>query len=65
MYCIILVSKNYVSKRWTNLEREAAQARAFSEDREYILPIRLDEVQVPGLLPTVGYLEWKKEGVNG
>lgn len=64
-YCIILISKNYVAKRWTNLEREAAQARAFCEDREYILPIRIDDTEVPGLLLTVSYLDWKKEGIDG
>lgn len=42
---------------WTNLERESAQARAFSEkNNEYILPARFDETEIPGLLPTIGYV---------
>lgn len=63
-YCIMLLSQYYNAKRWTKLEREAAQARVFSQDREYLLPIRLDDSRVPGILPTIGYLEWEKEGLD-
>jgi len=56
-YCIVLVSRHYVLKRWTRLEWKAAQARAFEEfDCAYILPIRLDNTELPGLLSTIGYL---------
>jgi len=64
-YCIMLISENYARKRWTMLERQAAQARAFMGDTTYILPVRLDSADVPGVLSTVGYLDWQKEGVPG
>ena len=38
-------------------ERQLAQARAFQENREYILPVRLDDTEIPGIPPTVGYLD--------
>ncbi len=60
-YCILLLSRHYANKVWTRHEREAAQARAFSENREYILPVRLDETEIPGVLPTTGYLRWPPE----
>ncbi len=60
-FCVILVSADYKKKRWTVLERRAAQARAFSQGREYILPVRIDDTELEGLLPTVGYLSWKDE----
>src|SRR6266487_3665883 len=60
-YCVIFISKHYATKRWTTHEREAAQARAFQENEEYILPIRLDNTELPGILPTVAYLEWPPE----
>lgn len=56
-YCVIFVSENYSRKLWTNHERKSAQARAFHENREYILPIRLDDTQLSGLLETTGYLD--------
>ena len=60
-YCILLLSKHYATKVWTKHEREAAQARAFNENRPYILPVRLDETEIPGVLPTIGYLGWPPE----
>lgn len=63
-YCVILISEHYAKKLWTNHEREAAQARAFTEHKEYILPVRLDDTKIPGLPPTVGYLKWPPEGAE-
>jgi hypothetical protein len=60
-FCIMLISEHYASKWWTTQERKAAQARAFSQSAEYILPIRLDETEVPGLLPTTMCLRWDQE----
>lgn len=57
-YCVTFLSKHYATKLWTNHEREASQARAFQENAEYILPIRLDATDIPGLLPTVAHLNW-------
>ncbi len=60
-YCVMFLSQHYAAKVWTNLERQAAQARSFQEHQEYILPIRLDDTEIPGLLPTVDYLRWPPE----
>jgi hypothetical protein len=56
-YCVVFLSKHYSRKLWTNHERESAQARAFEEHSEYILPVRLDDTEVPGIRPTTGYLK--------
>jgi hypothetical protein len=57
-YCVMLLSQHYASKVWTNLERQAAQARAFQEHKEYLLPIRLDTTEIIGILPTIAYFDW-------
>ena len=49
-YCLMLVSAAYAAKVWTTHERKSAQARAFSQSAEYILPVRFDETEIPGLL---------------
>ncbi len=59
-YCVVFISRNYAKKLWTSHERKAAQARAFTENREYILPARFDSTPIPGLTPTVGYVNLKK-----
>ena len=56
-YCVLFISKNYATKLWTNHERRSAQARAFSENEEYILPVRFDDTIIPGLRDTVGYID--------
>ncbi len=60
-FCVMFLSDHYARKVWTNHERRAAQARAFLEHREYILPVRLDETIIPGVLPTIGHLSWPPE----
>jgi hypothetical protein len=59
-YCVVFISKHYASKLWTNHERRSAQARAFSQNKEYLLPARFDDAELPGLPPTVGYLDLRK-----
>jgi TIR domain len=56
-YCVLFISEAYRKKLWTNHERESAQARAFEENREYILPARFDDTQIPGLRSTTGYID--------
>lgn len=63
-YCVTFFSEHYVAKTWTKHELRAAQARAFIEQQEYILPIRLDETEIPGILPTTAYLTWEQETVE-
>lgn len=56
-YCVIFVSSDYATKQWTTHERKSAQARAFEDNREYILPARFDNTEIPGLRATVGYVD--------
>jgi CheY-like chemotaxis protein len=60
-YCVMFLSQHYATKLWTNHERESAQARAFRENEEYILPIRLDDTEIPGIPLTIAYLSWPPE----
>jgi len=50
IYTIMFVSEAYRDNLWTNHERKYAQARAFTESEEYILPAKFDKsVEIPGL----------------
>jgi hypothetical protein len=55
-FTVMFISVAYRKKRWANHERQAAQARAFQESQEYILPARFDDTDIPGVLPTTGYV---------
>lgn len=56
-YCVMIISVHYAQKLWTNHERRSAQTRAFKEQEEYILPVRLDDSAIPGIHDTVGYID--------
>lgn len=58
-YCLMVISQSYRDKQWTNHERKAAQARAFSQHKEYILPLKLDDTEIPGLNETIGYVDFR------
>jgi hypothetical protein len=64
-YCVVFVSEHYVTKPWTRHEIKAAQAKQFTAESEYILPVRLDDSQLPGLAPTVGYVDARDLNAEG
>ncbi len=64
-HCLMLVSKEYVERDWPTHERRHALARALRERSAYILPVRFDSTDVPGLPPTIGYLQFDEYGVDG
>jgi len=64
MFTIAFLSQHYARKLWTNHERTSAQARAFQENSDYILPVRFDDTVIPGILPTTGYIEAKSKSPN-
>jgi len=52
-YCVMFISEDYVQKVWTQQKRRFALARALEERREYVLPARFDNTEVP---PTIAYI---------
>jgi hypothetical protein len=62
-FCLILISKHYAEKPWTNHERQFALARALEDRRPYILPLRIDDTRLPGLPPTWGYLDLRNTDI--
>ena len=62
-FCVVLISKSYVRRRWTRHELKQAQARAFQENKEYILPLILDDAKIPGLNYTTGYIDLRKHRI--
>lgn len=63
-FFIPLLSAHYAEKAWPSLEKQSALARTMQTKGEYILPLRLDDTQVPGILPTVGYLDLRQINID-
>jgi len=48
-YVVMFISAAYVSKAWPKHERRSALSRMIHEQREFVLPVRFDNSDVPGL----------------
>lgn len=64
-YCVVFISKEYAKRPWTIHESQSVQERQFlqydsKEFQEYILPVRFDDTQIPGIRGTTGYLDAAK-----
>lgn len=56
--CVVMfISKQYLEKSWTTHERRMALARGLEERHEYVLPARFDNTEIPGLSPTIGFID--------
>ena len=56
---VMFISTQYVENVWPRVERKAILNRAAKEPGEYILPVRFDDVPVPGLSTDLVYLQAK------
>jgi WD40 repeat protein/SpoVK/Ycf46/Vps4 family AAA+-type ATPase len=63
-FCVIFISKYYADKLWTKHELKQAQARAFQESEEYILPLILDDTAIPGINKTTAHLDLRKIDIS-
>ena len=63
-YCVMFVSQYYPLKKWTEAERTAAREHALRDADEYILPLRLDDSEVPGITETTGYRDLRQHSVE-
>ncbi|HYS41199.1 MAG TPA: TIR domain-containing protein [Pseudonocardiaceae bacterium] len=59
-YTMLFVSRHYVQSTWATHERRSAQERAIGQSSPYLLPIRLDDTNLPGLPFTVGYVDARR-----
>ena len=55
-YCVMFISEAYRDRMWTTHERRSAIARSVEQRDEYILPIVVEQADLSGLAPTLGYV---------
>ena len=54
-FCVIFISKTYVSRKWTIFELEEALKRHKQSKFRYLLPVRFDDTPLPEI-EDIGYL---------
>ena len=63
-FVIILISKEYPSKDWTNLELSIARDEAKKRSEEFILPLRLDNTKIIGIHDDVYFLDLNEKTIE-
>jgi len=58
-FFVPFISKDYAQKAWPKHELVQAQERALYSNVEYILPLRYDDTEVPGINSTTKFIEMK------
>lgn len=64
-YVMILVSKYYPIKDWSDFEFSIARQEVKKRKTEFILPIKLDDTKIVGIHEDVAYLDYESEGIDG
>jgi hypothetical protein len=60
-YAITVLSRAFVESEWAgNWEWRAVLARMNKQREGYVLPYFLENIEVPGLNPTIGYVSAEK-----
>ncbi len=62
-FCIALVSKEYVEKRWTTLEGKYIKDR-WMINEDYLIPVNIDGTRLPGLPELTGYISTKNKSTK-
>jgi len=59
-FMVILISKDYPEKDWTNFEFINGKDAEKERSLEYLLPLRLDDTNIVGLKDTIGRIDLRK-----
>jgi hypothetical protein len=63
-FCVVFISEHYLRKPWTNVERKTVLARAMQQDAAYLLPIHLDDSELPGLGSKTAFKDLRKNSIT-
>lgn len=57
----MIISRDYIRKQWTKVEKKGLHwLGSLKKKNDYILPLRLDDSVVKGILPTMGYIDYTR-----
>lgn len=56
-FVVLFLSEHYAAKAWPTHEKRFALGRQLQAGGERLLPVRFDDTEVPGVAPTIGYLD--------
>ncbi len=64
LYMVVFLSKSYPERDWTDFELSIGKAAAEKRTNEYLLPLRIDDVNVVGIHSTIGHIDLNQAGIE-
>lgn len=64
LYMVIFLSNAYPERDWTDFELSIGKSASQKRTDEYLLPLRIDDVNVVGIHSTVGYIDLNQVGIE-
>jgi len=58
-FVVSFLSRSYL-RPWPTLEKRAALAEALQRSSPYLLPVRIDDTDIPGILSTLGVIDLRR-----
>ena len=64
LYMIIFLSKSYPEKDWPSFELAIGKKASEKRTHEYLLPIRVDDVDIVGIKDTIGLIDLRNHNIE-
>ena len=64
LFMVVFLSESYPERDWTDFELSVGNEAAEKRTKDYLLPLRLDDVKVVGVKSTIGYVDLREVGVK-
>lgn len=64
LFMVVFLSESYPERDWTDFELSVGKEAAQKRTKDYLLPLKLDDVQVVGVKSTTGYVDLRCVGVK-
>ncbi len=58
-FVLVVISKDYKEKKWASLEWDAIQTVHRPKGIPYMIPLRIDDTELPGLHPDIIFSKWE------
>lgn len=64
MYMVVFLSKSYPEKDWPSFELAIGKNVSIKRTHEYLLPVRVDDVEIVGIKDTIGLVDLRQHDVE-
>ena len=64
LYMVVFLSKSYPEKDWPSFELAIGKKVSKKRTQEYLLPVRVDDVEIVGINDTIGFVDLREHDIE-